>query len=156
MKILRNGIVWIALAVVSVIGIAVYSYYHYNFSLDYESQQNKEWAGEEKMEPQKDDATTEDLLVKLLRPKINKIVKNKEGGNVHWTWNKIESLYYYDHLNKGTTISKDKDWFELTASINVSSKTSEDPLGKRIQLKITPPSAGENISDTTIQLIGYQ
>ncbi|UOQ92209.1 hypothetical protein MUO14_17200 [Halobacillus shinanisalinarum] len=149
MKKKRN--ILISLALILVVGASVFTYNHYNAVSANESQEKK---GKVVVDPElsKDYSTTEDILLRMIKPKIDKVIKNKEGDNLErWRYYKIDSIYFYNDLENDKN-----DWYKVTTVVELFRKDSEDNDAAGIIIKVDPAEKNGKISDTKVELIEYK
>jgi hypothetical protein len=107
-------------------------------------------------------ATTEDILLMIISPKVENIIQEKYGQKMTWNVQKVARVdLIIDHTQKESDA-----WYEMKLAVDVSDPQMEKPEWKLdfIKLKIDMPNllthrgtvGSDEIKDIKVDLIDYQ
>jgi len=107
-------------------------------------------------------ATTEDILLMIISPKVENIIQEKYGQKMTWNVQKVARVdLIIDHTKKESDA-----WYEMKLAVYVADPQKEKPEWKLdfIKLKIDMPNlltdreakGSDKIKDINIDLIDYQ
>ena len=107
-------------------------------------------------------ATTEDILLMIISPKVENIIQEKYGQKMTWNVQKVARVdLIIDHTQKESDA-----WYEMKLAVIVADPQNEKPEWKSdfIKLKIDMPNllpdreakGSDEIKDIKIDLINYE
>lgn len=103
-------------------------------------------------------ATTEDILIKVIEPDLNKIIADKYGEEKHWQIGKVTRVaLMIDHTKKDSDI-----WYEMNMYVRVDGDKEDKVLLDDIRIRIDIPNMytedryKERKSDIKVTLLKYE
>ncbi|TDK58170.1 DUF3888 domain-containing protein [Bacillus salipaludis] len=104
-------------------------------------------------------ATTEDILLRLMEPKVNKIITDKYGKQMSWRIEKIRDVALIaDHIKKDSEVWYDMKMFVKVNEAEKSDFQSYDDIEVRIDIPnmFTHDRYKNTNSDMKVTLLKYE